>query len=346
MTVYCVIVEPLAVGATQVTFTPWFTGATVGLAGAAGGPDANVGRDPGGRHEHRRRYENESELPAVTSHRHTPVVRARVRTQPSHYGGLGHTVQYFPLLARDPCRRHGFPAAGALNGSAPAAVLPLRAAPALPVCGRSRHGRARSRALPIVTDSGPAGAETGDTTVTISADCPGGDLYCFSPASVTIPDGATVTWDNQSGTDHTVTCCDAASCDGASGGTGTDSGFSNGGVADGGSFSYTFNGPGTYVYYCAIHGFMHGTVTVTGAAPPEPTTAPPVATTPTTAPATTVTTTPASVGQAPAAPRCRRPLRSRPRVARHAVPIAVAVVLLGTGCLLVAASRRRRSVST
>ena len=64
---------------------------------------------------------------------------------------------------------------------------------------------------------------------------------------------------------HTVTRCTPAACSGASGGTGTQTGFGSGTIAAGGKYAFAFRGKGTYVYYCSIHGYalMHGTITVT-----------------------------------------------------------------------------------
>jgi LPXTG-motif cell wall-anchored protein len=127
-----------------------------------------------------------------------------------------------------------------------------------------------------------AGA-AGDPVVTMPADC-GGPTFCFTPSTLTITDGDTVTWSNQSGTQHIVSRCDPAQCDGVGGGTGTDSGFTFGDVPSGSTYAHTFHGPGTYTYYCSIHGYaaMHGVIVVNAA----PTTTAPTATTapPTTAP--------------------------------------------------------------
>jgi plastocyanin len=118
-----------------------------------------------------------------------------------------------------------------------------------------------------VTSAGAAG----DPVVSIPADC-GGPAFCFSPSSLTITDGDTVTWTNASSADHLVGRCDPASCDGAGGGSGTDAGFTSGSVPMGASFSHTFHGAGTYTYFCAIHGYaaMHGVIIV-NAAPPSST---------------------------------------------------------------------------
>jgi len=79
--------------------------------------------------------------------------------------------------------------------------------------------------------------------------------FTFSPASVTIKVGQTVSWTNHGPSNHTTTS-DAGAWDSAT--------LS----ASGGTFSKTFNTAGTYPYHCKIHppatypGFT-GTITVT-----------------------------------------------------------------------------------
>ena len=74
----------------------------------------------------------------------------------------------------------------------------------------------------------------------------------FAPASITVPVGTTVTWADVSGS-HTTTSYDGL----------WDSGDR---LPAGQSFSYTFNQPGVYRYYCKPHenSGMIGTVLVTG----------------------------------------------------------------------------------
>jgi plastocyanin len=83
----------------------------------------------------------------------------------------------------------------------------------------------------------------------------------FSPASVTIDVGDTVTWVNADAVaPHTVTA--------------NDSSFDSGLMANGATYSRTFTSPGTYAYRCTFHPpGMVGTVTVRAAAtqPPAPT---------------------------------------------------------------------------
>ncbi len=73
--------------------------------------------------------------------------------------------------------------------------------------------------------------------------------FAFSPSFITVPGGMEVVWENQDGTTHTVTSKDDV--------------FDSGNIADGESFSYTFDQKGTYEYYCTIHPSMEGEVEVT-----------------------------------------------------------------------------------
>ena len=74
----------------------------------------------------------------------------------------------------------------------------------------------------------------------------------FRPAEVTIEAGTTVVWTNQDALPHTVTA----------GSRGNPSGLFDEDVGAGGEFSFTFEEPGTYEYYCSIHPGMDGTVVV------------------------------------------------------------------------------------
>lgn len=86
----------------------------------------------------------------------------------------------------------------------------------------------------------------------------------YRPASVTVSPGTTVTWRNVDDRPHTVT---------------DRSGSFDSGIFDtGGTYTRTFETPGTFQYFCTIHPDMVGTVSVTGAdgeAPPPPAPAPP-----------------------------------------------------------------------
>lgn len=105
----------------------------------------------------------------------------------------------------------------------------------------------------------------GDQTVTVGPD------LAFSPVTVTVVPGEAVIWVFQAL--HTSTS-EAL--------TGPE--VWNSGLQSSGTFSHTFQTPGTYSYYCALHSFpggtmMNGVVSVKGAgATPTPTAVPPTLT--------------------------------------------------------------------
>jgi plastocyanin len=79
--------------------------------------------------------------------------------------------------------------------------------------------------------------------------------YGFHPATITVPVGTTVTWVNMDFVQHTVTAGSEQAPTGL---------FDSHELSHMQSFSYTFNAPGAYTYYCDIHPEMVGTVVVTG----------------------------------------------------------------------------------
>lgn len=79
----------------------------------------------------------------------------------------------------------------------------------------------------------------------------------FSPANVTVATGDTVKWSWRGG-NHSTT---SGSCPGACAADGK----WNSGIKSSGSFSKIFNNPGTFHYFCLVHGaMMQGTVTAVG----------------------------------------------------------------------------------
>jgi plastocyanin len=70
--------------------------------------------------------------------------------------------------------------------------------------------------------------------------------FAFSPASLTIKAGTTVTWTNQDSATHTI----------------KSSSFNSGSLSTGDKFQFTFTNPGTYSYSCGIHPSMQGTIIV------------------------------------------------------------------------------------
>lgn len=77
---------------------------------------------------------------------------------------------------------------------------------------------------------------------------------CFIPASVTVDVGGEVTWSNDDTAAHTVTSGTA--------GDGPDGVFDSSLFMAGTTFSHTFAEAGTYSYFCMVHPWMIGTVTV------------------------------------------------------------------------------------
>jgi LPXTG-motif cell wall-anchored protein len=173
---------------------------------------------------------------------------------------------------------------------------PAGAAPAVTTPPGAASARLAARSLAAPAPVAKPRAVSGPTVV-ISSNCA---TFCFVPAQLTVVAGQTVTWVNRSGAPHTVTRCSRAACNGVSGGNGTDATFTTGdiGIASGAMFRHAFTAPGTYVYFCTLHGYpvMHGTITVTAAVPTTavPTTiAAPVTAPPTPAPGPTTPPSPA-----------------------------------------------------
>jgi plastocyanin len=78
-------------------------------------------------------------------------------------------------------------------------------------------------------------------------------LFQFNPASLTIAPGTTVTWTNQDDIHHTVN----------SGSPDKPGGPLDGTLPEKGStYSYKFDQPGEYPYFCDYHNSMVGTIIV------------------------------------------------------------------------------------
>ena len=130
-----------------------------------------------------------------------------------------------------------------LAGVALLAVLVLAA------CGGSSGGSGSSTPA-----SSPTSASGGGTSAVSIAD------FAFSPQTLTVTTGTTVTWTNNDGAPHTVTATDGPSTSAQTTGA-----FDSGDLGQGETFSFTFDKAGTYYYDCTIHAAqasMHGTVIV------------------------------------------------------------------------------------
>src|SRR4051794_11432617 len=117
----------------------------------------------------------------------------------------------------------------------PLAVLAV-AALAVAGCGSSKSSSPSSGGTPA-----PSGGGAGATVKMQNIQ--------FSPKSVTVKVGQTVTWTNEDSVDHNVT---------ESGGA-----FQSKNFGKGGTFSFTPQKAGTFNYTCTIHSGMDGTLIVT-----------------------------------------------------------------------------------
>ena len=82
------------------------------------------------------------------------------------------------------------------------------------------------------------------------------EKYSYSPANLTVEQGTTVTWTNNSDAAHTVTA--------------DDNSFASDTVGQDGKFEQTFNSVGTVAYHCEIHDYMHAKITVVAATSSQP----------------------------------------------------------------------------
>lgn len=76
--------------------------------------------------------------------------------------------------------------------------------------------------------------------------------YAYAPETITIKAGTTVTWTNKDSVRHDVVAKNMS--------INTPKSDL---LAKGESYSFTFNKPGTYEYYCSPHPYMKGKVVVT-----------------------------------------------------------------------------------
>jgi plastocyanin len=118
--------------------------------------------------------------------------------------------------------------------------------PADPVTTTTATTTTTTPAPPAPTVSSP----TRKAHASASASVTMGDFF-FSPASVTVSVGDTVTWRNTGQAPHNA--------------TGNGGSFSTTTIDNGESASHTFNSAGTFSYICTIHPQMKGTVRVLSA---------------------------------------------------------------------------------
>ena len=74
------------------------------------------------------------------------------------------------------------------------------------------------------------------------------DNFAFTPQTITVKAGDTVTWTNRDDIPHTVTSSTGA--------------FRSKALDTDDTFAFTFATPGTYKYFCALHPHMTGSIVV------------------------------------------------------------------------------------
>ena len=101
---------------------------------------------------------------------------------------------------------------------------------------------------------------TGSTSTSVSiakgSSSPGCDTTnsCYDPSSTSVSVGGTITWKNGDTASHTVTSGTPTD--------GPDGKFDSSLFGPGKTFSNKFDTAGTYNYFCMVHPWMKGTVTV------------------------------------------------------------------------------------
>ena len=76
------------------------------------------------------------------------------------------------------------------------------------------------------------------------------DNYSFTPGTLTVKRGTTVTWTNKDDDVHTIKGADGPEA------------FSSPALESGARFGFTFQHAGTYHYICTVHPYMHGVIVV------------------------------------------------------------------------------------
>ena len=74
------------------------------------------------------------------------------------------------------------------------------------------------------------------------------DNFSFGPQSITVPAGTKVTWKNRDDIPHTVVSTEGV--------------FKSRVLDTDETFSFTFDKPGTYPYFCSVHPKMTGKIVV------------------------------------------------------------------------------------
>jgi plastocyanin len=117
----------------------------------------------------------------------------------------------------------------------------------------NRRALPLAAALTLVLGAPAFAAEAGQSTQVAAATAPATvtiDNFAFAPAMLTVAPGTKVTWANKDEEPHTVTSADGGKI------------FKSDALDTDDKFSFTFDKPGTYKYFCSIHPHMVGTIVV------------------------------------------------------------------------------------
>ena len=129
----------------------------------------------------------------------------------------------------------------------PLAVVSLIAVLAAAACGSSSSGSAASSSASS-TPATAAAAPTGGSATASSASTVEITNFMFTPMSLTVSVGTTVTWKFEDSTPHTVAA--------------DDNSFISSPMSKGQTYTHTFATAGTVKYHCSIHPFMTGSIVV------------------------------------------------------------------------------------
>jgi plastocyanin len=126
-----------------------------------------------------------------------------------------------------------------------ACAIPIHTAAAAVPAGVQATPAMAGMAMPAAPGPGAGAPDVPVATNTVAI-----QNFAFSPATVTVKAGSTVTWTNQDQDPHTVAAINSGP-------------FHSPALNTGESFHYTFTTPGRFDYLCTIHPFMTATVVVT-----------------------------------------------------------------------------------
>ena len=119
---------------------------------------------------------------------------------------------------------------------------------ALAVAGCGGGGGSNSSSTPSSAAPASTAPAAGGSAASVSM-----KNIAFSPKTLTVNKGTTVTWTNDDSVNHDVT---------KKSGPGPDFKSGNGNISSGSTYKQTFDTPGTIQYVCTIHPGMAGTIVV------------------------------------------------------------------------------------